>query len=169
MNLTDWGSFLGVVIGSLAAFLTALAAIRNAIIKSKEQEKLSSTEFAKLDIEEKLSLVDITERLQKMFLEHSEKQSTKIERLERKIKETDDCIHKYSQENAELRLFIRKIFIRIEEGVHEIRIDESTDKSCMQFLDILEDLLQELKEYYKAYLQNGKEDTLTRGEKDDNL
>ena len=159
MEITEITGLLVGLLGGVAALLTAIAAIRGSMNKKEETKKSTSLELKKLELEGKVTSVELAERLQDMYIELSEKQDTKIRALEEKLEINTVCINKFEKENRDLRTFIRRIFIKLEEGIHELKIKEKTDE---HFLQSAEDFLAEIRQEYEIHLKNGDEDEIDK-------
>lgn len=161
----DWSSLIP-IIGGIAALFTAIATFVAEWTKRRQQTSKEGTELAKIELDGKLTAIEVAERLQTLYLGLSEKQSKRIEVLEKKVERINLCVEIYRKENRALRAFIRKIFIQVEEGVHKQKLRESPDTELIKTAEIV---LAEWKDYYKKYLDNGDKDILISQEGEKNV
>jgi len=152
----DWNNLIP-IIGGIAALFTAIATFVAEWNKRRQQTSKEETEIAKIELDGKLTAIEVAERLQSLYLGLSEKQSKRIEVLEKKVEKIDLCVIAYRKENRALRAFIRKIFIQIEEEIHKQKLKEPPNT---ELIKQGEKILFEWKEYYKKYLDNGDKDEL---------
>ena len=152
----EWNSLIP-ILGGIAALFTAIATFISEWNKRRQQSSKEESELARIELDGKLTAVEVVERLQKLHLELMDKQAKKIEALEKKVEKIDLCIIAYRKENRALRAFIRKIFIQIEEGIHKQKLKEPPNT---ELIKQGEKILFEWKEYYKKYLDNGDKDEL---------